>query len=142
MGLGVLLRKELREQLRTNRFIAVVAVFVLFGILGPLTDRYMKELIDAIGSQSGGFSIEVPPPSLAGDLVQIDEVHSGQGYQSHFGMRLHFGLGKHDRIDRLEVRWIGGGTELFEGVPVDRIVTLTEGTGKAVAASLPPSPGK
>jgi ABC-2 type transport system permease protein len=73
MGLGILLRKELREQLRTNRFIAVVAVFVLFGILGPLTDRYMKELVDAIGSQSGGFSIEVPPPSLAGDLVQIDK---------------------------------------------------------------------
>jgi hypothetical protein len=81
-------------------------------------------------------------PVPQGGLVQLDEVHSGQGFQSHFGLRLHFGLGKHDRIDRLEVRWIGGGTELFEGVPVDRIVTLTEGTGKAVAASPPPGPVK
>jgi ABC-2 type transport system permease protein len=71
MGFRVLLAKELREQLRTNRFIAVVAVFVLFGVIGPLTDRYMKELIDAIGSQSGGFTIQVPDPSLAGVAAQV-----------------------------------------------------------------------
>ncbi|MGD0019264.1 MAG: ABC transporter permease [Candidatus Limnocylindrales bacterium] len=71
MGFQVLLLKELREQFRTGRLIAVAAVFVLFGILGPLTDRYMKELIDAIGSQSGGFTIQVPGPSLDGDLGQI-----------------------------------------------------------------------
>ena len=71
MGFRVLLIKELREQLRTNRLIAVAAVFVLFGIIGPLTDRYMKELIDAIGSQSGGFTIQVPPPSLDGAATQI-----------------------------------------------------------------------
>ena len=71
MGFRVLLIKELREQLRTGRLIAVAAVFVLFGILGPLTDRYMKELIDAVGSQSGGFTIAVQPPSLNGDLAQI-----------------------------------------------------------------------
>jgi ABC-2 type transport system permease protein len=71
MGFRVLLMKEMREQLRTNRFVAVVAVFVLFGIVGPLTDRYMKELIDAIGSQSGGFTIQVPGPSLAGAGGQI-----------------------------------------------------------------------
>jgi enediyne biosynthesis protein E4 len=64
---------------------------------------------------------------VAGDLVQIDEVHSGRGYQSHWGSRLHFGLGKHDRVDRVEVRWIGGGVDLFENVGVDRLVTLTEG---------------
>jgi ABC-2 type transport system permease protein len=71
MGFRVLLIKELREQFRTNRFIAVAAVFVLFGIIGPLTDRYMKQLIDAVGSQSGGFSIQVPPPSLDGAGSQI-----------------------------------------------------------------------
>lgn len=71
MGFRVLLLKELREQVRTNRLVAVAAVFLLFGILGPLTDRYMKELVDAIGTESGGFTIQVPGPSLEGDLVQI-----------------------------------------------------------------------
>ena len=70
-GFRVLLAKEMREQLRTNRFIAVAAVFILFGIIGPLTDRYMKELFDALGSQSGGMTIAVPEPSLDGAAAQI-----------------------------------------------------------------------
>jgi hypothetical protein len=64
---------------------------------------------------------------VAGDLTQIDEVHSGRGYQSHWGSRLHFGLGKRDRVDRIEVRWIGGGVEVLENVSVDRLLTITEG---------------
>jgi ABC-2 type transport system permease protein len=71
MGFGVLLYKELIEQFRTKRLVSVAAVFVFFGILAPVTDRYMKELIDAIGSRSGGFTIEVPPYSLQGAMGQI-----------------------------------------------------------------------
>jgi hypothetical protein len=68
----------------------------------------------------------------AGDLVQIDEVHSGRGYQSHFGSRLHFGLGKRSRVDRIEVHWIGGGVDVFENIEVDRLLTITEGMAPAV----------
>ncbi len=64
---------------------------------------------------------------VAGDLTQVDEVHSGRGYQSHYGMRLHFGLGKRKKVDRIEVRWIGGETDTFRDVPVDRLITITEG---------------
>jgi hypothetical protein len=71
---------------------------------------------------------------VAGDLVQIDEVHSGRGYQSHHGSRLHFGLGKRPRVDRLEIRWIGGGTDVFRDIPADRLVTVVEGTGEKPAA--------
>ena len=67
----------------------------------------------------------------AGDLTQIDEVHSGRGYQSHYGTRLYFGLGKRDRVDRIEVRWIGGGVDVLENVGVDRLVTVTEGSARA-----------
>ena len=62
----------------------------------------------------------------AGDLTQIDEVHSGRGYQSHFGMRLHFGLGNRDKVDRIEVRWIGGGVDIIENIRADQLVTVTE----------------
>lgn len=71
MGFRVLLKKELREQIRTNRLVAVAAVFILFGVLGPLTDRYMKEIFDAVGSQGGGMTFQVPPPSLEGAATQI-----------------------------------------------------------------------
>ena len=66
----------------------------------------------------------------AGDLALLDEVHSGRGYQSHYGMRLHFGLGNHDKVDRIEVRWIGGGTDVFENVAADQLVRLTEGSSQ------------
>ncbi len=64
---------------------------------------------------------------VAGELAIVDEVHSGRSYQSHFGSRLHFGLGKHDKVDRVEVHWIGGGVDVFETLPVDRLITLQEG---------------
>jgi len=67
----------------------------------------------------------------AGDLKLVDEVHSGRSYQSHYGSRLHFGLSKADRVDRVEVRWVGGSTEVIQGISVDRLLIVTEGTGKA-----------
>jgi enediyne biosynthesis protein E4 len=66
----------------------------------------------------------------AGKLTLLDEVHSGRAYQSHYGMRLHFGLGNHNRIDRIEVRWIGGSTDVFETLAADRRITLTEGDSR------------
>jgi hypothetical protein len=68
----------------------------------------------------------------AGDLVQTDEVHSGRSYQSHFGTRLHFGLGDHDRIDAIQVRWPGGFTEEWRDVEPDQVLTLTEGSGRSL----------
>ncbi len=72
-----------------------------------------------------GARVEV----VAGDLVLVDEVHAGRGYQSHYGTRLHFGLGRRRRVDRVEVRWIGGGVDVYPDVGIDRPVLLTEGEG-------------
>jgi len=66
---------------------------------------------------------------VAGDLAQIDEVHSGRGYQGHYGMRLYFGLGRRKRVDRIEVRWIGGGRDVLTDVAVDQLITVVEGAG-------------
>jgi hypothetical protein len=66
---------------------------------------------------------------VAGELIQSAEVHSGRGYQSHFGTRLHFGLGRRAEVDRVEVRWPGGGVDRFERVAADRLVTFVEGNG-------------
>jgi len=87
-----------------------------------ITLRGSKTNLDGIGAH-----VNV----ITGDLNQLDEVHSGRSYQSHFGTRLHFGLGAHKKIDRVEVRWIGGGKDRLQDVPIDRRVTITEG-GKLV----------
>lgn len=67
---------------------------------------------------------------VAGDLALMDEVHSGRGYQSHFGTRLYFGLGNHDRVDRVEVLWIGGGVDIVNDIEANQLVVLVEGQAK------------
>jgi len=80
------------------------------------------------GTRSNRDGIGARIKVVAGDLTQVDEVHSGRGYQSHYGMYPHFGLGQRTRIDRIEVRWIGGGTDVLEGVAVDRVIQINEGS--------------
>jgi hypothetical protein len=79
------------------------------------------------GTRSDRDGIGARIKLVAGDLILVDEVHSGRGYQSHYGMYPHFGLGQRTRIDRVEVRWIGGGTDVLEGVAVDRVLQINEG---------------
>ena len=77
---------------------------------------------------------------VAGDLVQVAEVHSGRGYQSHFGSRLHFGLGPRNRVDRIEIRWLGGGQDILEDLQADRLLSIVEGSGKAPGHDLQEPP--
>jgi hypothetical protein len=72
---------------------------------------------------------------VTGNLTLLDEVHSGRGYQSHYGTRLYFGLGDHEHIERIEVRWIGGGTDIFRDIAADQLVTLVEGEGVSQSGS-------
>ena len=101
----------------------------------PRTGRWLQ--IQLRGVKCNRDAVGARVRVVAGDLIQIDEVHSGRGYQGHFGSRLHFGLGKHDRVDRVEVRWPGGGTDVFQDVDVDQLVTLTQG-GQLTRGHVPP----
>jgi hypothetical protein len=65
----------------------------------------------------------------AGGIRQTSEVHRGRGYQGHFGSRLHFGVGAHDRVDRIEVHWMAGGVDTFNDVPVNQVIAIREGGG-------------
>jgi len=105
-----LLRNMLREQSNANHWLQV-------RLQGVKTNRH-----------GVGARVRV----TAAGLVQTDEVHSGRGYQSHWGSRLHFGLGKRDRIDRVEIRWTGGGVDVLENLPADRSITVTEGRSRGV----------
>ena len=69
-----------------------------------------------------------------GNSSRTTEVHSGRGYQSHYGSRLHFGLGQWDRIDRIKIDWIGGDTSVFEGILADQVILLRQGDTEIVPA--------
>lgn len=67
---------------------------------------------------------------IAGKLAQMAEVHSGRSYQSHYGMRLHFGLADKKKVDRIEVHWVGAEVDVLENVPADQRLLITEGSSK------------
>lgn len=80
------------------------------------------------GRQSSRDGIGAHVKVIAGDLAQFAEVHSGRGYQSHYGLRLHFGLAAHQRVDRIEVQWLGGAVDVLENVPVDQRLKIIQGS--------------
>jgi hypothetical protein len=90
-------------------------------------NRWLQIQLRGVTSNRDGVGARVKV--FAGDGAQTVEVHSGRGYQSHYGSRLHFGLGARERGERIEVRWPGGAREAFSGVSAGRIVELKEGTG-------------
>jgi enediyne biosynthesis protein E4 len=51
------------------------------------------------GVQCNRLALNARVRATAGDLVQIDEVLSGGSYLSQNDLRLHFGLGSHERLD-------------------------------------------
>jgi hypothetical protein len=66
----------------------------------------------------------------ANGMKQRGDVLSGGSYLSSNDLRPHFGLGQATAVDVLEIHWPSGKVEKFTVPGVDRIVTLTEGTGK------------
>jgi enediyne biosynthesis protein E4 len=68
-------------------------------------------------------------PGIEQPVEQIDEVRSGGSYFSQNDLRLHFGLGKATKVDRLQIRWPSGHTDELTQVDVDRVVYVKEGQG-------------
>ena len=80
-----------------------------------------------VGTRSNRDAIGAQVKVTIGDLTQIREVRSGSSYLSQSDMRLHFGLGKHRRIDRIEIRWPSGLQEHLEGIEPNQTLMLVEG---------------
>ena len=82
-----------------------------------------------VGTRSNRNAIGARVTLSAADGTQVQEVRGGGSYFSQNDLRVHFGLGAASRIEHLVVRWPDGADEQWKDVPIDRIVTLTEGTG-------------
>jgi len=64
-----MLRKELIEQWRSRRLVAVAAVLLFFGFLSPLGAKLLPDLMQSLGD-TGGIVIEVPTPTAQDALLQ------------------------------------------------------------------------
>jgi ABC-2 type transport system permease protein len=64
-----MLRKELVEQWRSRRLVAVAAVFLFLGFLSPLGAKLLPDLMKSLGD-TGGIVIEFPTPTAQDGLLQ------------------------------------------------------------------------
>jgi hypothetical protein len=60
---------------------------------------------------------------------QIQEVRSGGSFCSQSDLRLHFGLRRAREATRVTIKWLGGGQEMLEHVPANRLIVIQEGRG-------------
>ncbi len=62
-------RLEWLRLVRTRRLFALVAVYLFFGLLGPIGARYIADILKAV--DTSGMTIEVPPPVPADGIEQF-----------------------------------------------------------------------
>lgn len=73
------------------------------------------QLRDEVGNRDGigtKFTIHYGP---GGERHQLRELKASGGYLSFDEPLVHFGLGEHDRVERLEINWSTGGTTVMSG---------------------------
>jgi hypothetical protein len=65
----------------------------------------------------------------SGGVRQRAEVASGRSYISQSDLRVHFGLGANERVDKLEILWPNAPGETIALPAVDRFYTIVQGKG-------------
>ena len=89
-----------------------------------LPGNYLNVRLAGVKSNRDGIGARVT--LLAGDLRQMREVYGG----TNFGClpcEQHFGLGRADKIDAIEIRWSSGLTQRLENPPLNDSIRVTEG---------------
>jgi ABC-2 type transport system permease protein len=62
-------RLEWLRLVRTHRLLAIVGLYLFFGLTGPLTARYLSAILGRLGTE--GVRIEFPPPRPADGVAQF-----------------------------------------------------------------------
>ncbi|HEX5109049.1 MAG TPA: CRTAC1 family protein, partial [Vicinamibacterales bacterium] len=86
-------------------------------------------LVHLIGRMSNRDGIGARLRVTSGGQTQVREVKAGSSYLTQSDVRAHFGLGRAERAEQLEVRWPNGRRETLPNVAANQIVTVREGEG-------------
>jgi hypothetical protein len=90
-------------------------------------NNWIKIKLIGVKSNRDGIGARIKCVTEGGS--QIDEVRSGGSYYSQNDLRIHFGLGKNQRVESLEISWPGGKVDTFRNLTANQLVVVKEGQG-------------
>ena len=86
--------------------------------------------IKLVGTKCNRTAIGARARVATGKHIQMDEVHGGTSVMSQSDFRLHFGVGKVETVDWIEIKWpTTQKVERFTQVKANQILTIREGDG-------------
>ncbi|RNF40298.1 ABC transporter permease subunit [Planococcus salinus] len=68
---SVLLQKEWRENVRNYKIFWIPVVFILFGIMEPVINYFLPQILDSVGGLPEGAVLEIPTPTPEQILVAV-----------------------------------------------------------------------
>jgi hypothetical protein len=84
--------------------------------------------VKLIGVKSNRSAIGARITAHYGGKMQAQEVMAQASFYSANDLRVHFGLGAAQTVD-LDIRWPNGTIEKIANAPIDRLLTVKEGSG-------------
>jgi len=94
---------------------------------GGNANHWLEVLL--IGTKSNRDGVGASLKITAGDFVHVEQSKGGMSYMSASDPRILFGLGKHTKIDSLEITWPSGQIDRLKDLPSDKIIAIKEGVG-------------
>jgi enediyne biosynthesis protein E4 len=83
-------------------------------------------LLNLVGTTSNRDGIGARLKLIAGGKTQIAQKKSTTGYLSQNDPRIHFGLGKNETVEKVEIKWPSGKVQVLENIKANQILTVKE----------------
>ncbi|HEV8131235.1 MAG TPA: CRTAC1 family protein [Acidobacteriota bacterium] len=95
----------------------------------PTGSHWVEFLLE--GKKSNRSAVGAQVRVASGGRNYLSFVNGGNGFASQSTCRVHFGLARCEKIDRVEIRWPSGIKETLKDLRVDKIYRVVEGNSKA-----------
>ena len=100
----------------------------------PPAGSFLSVRLIGMGSNRSGIGARVTV--TVGQRAQLQEVRSGSSFMSSSDLRLHFGLGPVEKVDKIQIDWPHpSSSDAYAAVGANQFLEFTEGEGFASAAA-------
>jgi hypothetical protein len=82
--------------------------------------------LNLVGTKSNRDGIGARIKVTSGSMVLASQKKSTTGYLSQNDPRIHFGLAKNEKVDKIEIKWPSGKIQILENIKVNQILTVKE----------------